>query len=320
MSLSIDVLSAGSKTILERVGVRLSNPTPEEARTGNAAMAAWVSLPAPSVALIEDFDVPGAETTEAQLYPAIKVRRFVPKNSSSTLPTQALVFFHGGGWVVGTLDVYAALCARLANRLQVQVFCVDYRLSPEVRYPVPNQDCARAYRYLCNEASRFGLDVTALMVGGDSAGAHLAITLCRWLKRDPLANQPSAQILMYPVADRALNSASCRQFEQGYYLSRAAMEWYWTQYLTVDEHQPAPDASDVSPLHAADLNGLPRAIIVTAGCDILRDEGKALADALQGADVSVSYRCVPGMLHGFMRFDAYCPESQLTVDWIAAQI
>jgi acetyl esterase len=315
MVIAVDVPTAGSKAILERLGIRVGMPTPAEARAGNAAMAAWVSMPAPSVALVEDLQMPAAGAR-----PALTIRRFVPKTPDQTPPKRSLLYLHGGGWVVGTLDGYAGLCARLANSLQAQVFCVDYRLSLEARYPVGNQDCQAAFRFLADHADALQLDSTQILVGGDSAGGHLAITLSRWLKRDHAKVRPSGQVLIYPVTDRSLNSASCQQFAEGFYLSRVAMEWYWQQYLPSVSPGIRLEADDISPLHAKDLAGLPPTVVVTAGCDILRDQGAGLAQALKLAGVTTTYRCVPGMLHGFIRFDAFCPESQQTVDWIAAQV
>jgi acetyl esterase len=315
MANAVDVPTAGSQAILDRVGVSVGVPTPQEARAGNAAMAAWVSMPAPSVACVEDLSLPASGTR-----PALPIRRFVPKTADQKAPKRSLVYFHGGGWVVGTLDGYAGLCSRLANSLQAQVFCVDYRLSPEVRYPVANHDCRATFEYLAEQSASLGLNVKQMLVGGDSAGGHLAITLCRWLKRDQVTVQPCGQVLIYPVADRSLDRASCRQFAEGFYLSRAAMDWYWRQYLPNDGLGLQIEEAEISPLRAKDLAGLPPTVIVTAGCDILRDEGEALYKALVTAGVTSTYQCVPGMLHGFIRFDAFCPESQQTVDWIASRI
>ncbi len=315
MANASDVPTAGSQAILDRVGVGLGIPTPAKARADNAALAGWVGMPAPSVASVEDLWLPASGTR-----PALAIRRFVPKTADQSPPARSLVYFHGGGWVVGTLDGYAGLCARLANTLQVQVFCVDYRLSPEVLYPMANQDCQAAFAYLGEQAATLGLSVHQMLVGGDSAGGHLAITLCRWLKRDPTAILPCGQVLIYPVADRSLSSASCTQFAEGFYLSRAAMDWYWQQYLPKKRLRLEIDEDDVSPIRAKDLAGLPPTVIVTAGCDILRDEGEGLYKALIAAGVKTTYQCVPGMLHGFIRFDAFCPESQQTIDWIASQV
>jgi acetyl esterase len=310
-----DLPSKGSQEILARVGVRARQPTPAEARAANAAMAAWVTLPMQAVALVEDLLVPATTTR-----PAFSIRRFVPKGHDHATSSRALVFFHGGGWVVGTLDGYASLCARLANTLKAQVFSVDYRLSPEVRFPCANQDCQDAFIYLAQESDRLGVDTRQMWVGGDSAGGHLAITVSRWLKRLKHPVQPSAQVLIYPVADRSLSSASAERFAEGFYLSRAAMDWYWRQYLPSDASDSLARDPDISPVLADDLAGLPPTVLVTAACDILRDEGEALAKALEASGVPVAYRCVPGMLHGFIRFDAFCPESQETVEWIASRI
>lgn len=228
--------------------------------------------------------------------PVLAVRRYRPAGAGEG--GSAILWLHGGGWVVGTLDTYDAWCRALAAGTGAQVFALDYRLAPECRHPGPVVDAVRAARWLRAEAVAFGVDPARLAVAGDSAGGHLAITAARWLARlgDPL---PAALGLIYPVADAALEGDSVRRFGRGHYLTRDMMAWYWGQYVdgTLDPADP-----DLSPVRAADLAGLPPTWLLTAGCDLLRDEGRLLADRLRRAGVRVEQEEAEGMLHGFIRF------------------
>lgn len=314
-----DPLEPQSAALVASLPLRLGNPTADVLRQGHAAMTATLAQPGPEMLLIEDLQfagavangtdgTDGAERTDAGMatdgaaVPALAVRRYVPRDGAR----RAILYLHGGGWVTGTLDTYDGLCRSLAKACDAQVFSVAYRLSPEARYPAAIEDAVQAFLELQHRAEAFGVDPDRIALAGDSAGGHLAVTAARWLKPDRRADRraarPAALALIYPVADRRLTNGSVSTFGQGHYLTRDTMEWYWQQFIG-DQSIP-DDHPDLSPALADDLNGLPPAYIVTAGCDILRDEGEWLAQRLVDAGCQVVCERVPGVIHGFIRFDA----------------
>ncbi|MCM5572064.1 alpha/beta hydrolase [Burkholderiaceae bacterium FT117] len=311
-----DTLHPQSAALLARLPAPPKAFTPEGARAGHEAMTQWVCGPKPEVAEVADLVVPAGlyaglrsprgEAFDAAGCPAIPLRRFVPRPGAD----RAIVYLHGGGWVQGTLDTYDTLCRQLALACDAQVFSVGYRLSPESRFPGAIVDSVRALRFVCDEAARFGVDPAKIVVSGDSAGGHLAVTAARWLKAAGLP-LPAGMALVYPVADRRLDSGSVKAFGEGFYLSRAQMAWYWEQFL--GDTAIEPTHPDLSPALAGDLAGLPPSLVITAGCDILRDEGEALAKRLteQGAPAEVLR--MPGMLHGFIRFGAVIDDAASAV-------
>lgn len=315
-----ETLHPQSTALLARLSTPAGAPTPEGARAGHAAMSAWACGKGPEMARVADLFVPagygaGLESPEGQVFgaadcPAIPFRRYLPRAGAD----RAIVFLHGGGWVVGTLDTYDTLCRLLAQACDAQVFSVDYRLAPECRFPGQIVDSVRALRFVRERAAEFGVDPARMVVAGDSAGAHLAITAIRWLKASgqPL---PAGMALVYPVADRRLATASAEAFAEGFYLSRAMMEWYWQQFL--GQATVAATHPDLSPALADDLAGLPPALVITAGCDILRDEGEALAARLTAQGAPAEVLRMPGLLHGFLRFDAVFDDAARAVAAIA---
>ena len=267
------------------------DPEPSALRAGHLDMAAWICGQAPAVAELDHPGVPAGPAGE----PAIQLRRYQPRLGA----TRAIVHVHGGGWVVGSLDSYDTFCRQLALACDAQVFSIAYRLAPEHPFPAAVIDCERALRHVMDGSDAFGLDADRIVLAGDSAGGHLALTAARWLKRAgrPL---PAGLVLFYPNADRRLVSASARQFAQGHYLTADLMRWYWDAFAG---RSGLPDTHpDLSPLLADDLAGLPRTFVLTAGCDLLRDEGEQLAVRLQMAGVPAEFERMPGSIHGFMRF------------------
>lgn len=289
------ILEAQCAELLASLPLRAGAATPAAARVGHALLADLLSGPPAAVAAVEGLVVPAAADGPAQ--PMLAVRRYIPRPGT----TRALVYLHGGGWVIGTLDSYDVLCRALAVACDAQVFSVDYRLSPEARYPCAIDDTVRAWHFVRARAVEFGIDPARIALAGDSAGGYLAVTAARWLKRDR-APLPAALALIYPVADRRMNSESVRLFGEGYYLTSETMEWFWQQFLGAGA--PPADHPDLSPVLADDLAGLPPAFVMTAGCDILRDEGESLAQRLRNAGVPVHAQRVPGVIHGFIRFRA----------------
>jgi acetyl esterase len=260
--------------------------TPRQARESMRARIAALG-PVEEVARVEEHRV-GVENG------AITVRCYTPRGAGLR---PALVFFHGGGWVIGDLDAHDGICRSLANAAGCVVASVDYRLAPEHRYPTAVDDAFAATRWVAAEGPRLGIDARRLAVGGDSAGGNLAaaVTLMgRERGGPPLA----FQLLVYPVTHHAFDTPSYQECAEGYLLTRNAMRWFWGHYLRHPDDGRAPHAS---PLLAPDLAGLPPALVITAGYDPLRDEGEAYAARLGEAGVPVTLTRYPGMIHGFFR-------------------
>jgi acetyl esterase len=209
----------------------------------------------------------------------------------------ALVYFHGGGFVFGNLDTHDAVCRALAKESGAVVISVDYRLSPEHKFPVAVDDSYAATVWVAANAEKLGIDARRIAVGGDSAGGNLA-TVVAMRCRDAGGPALAAQVLIYPVTDSSsLETGSHREFGEGYFLTSAGMEWFTGHYLTSADQKRHPE---VSPLLAPNLSGLPPALVITAEFDPLRDEGEAYANRLKEAGVPVTISRYPGMIHGFV--------------------
>jgi acetyl esterase len=223
----------------------------------------------------------------------LKLRIYRPDSPGPRLP--AIVFFHGGGWVFGSLDSHDALCRRLCRLSESAVVSVDYRLAPENPFPAAVHDAEAAVRWVGAQAAELGFDAARLAVCGDSAGANLATVAARKLRGEVSL---AAQILWYPVASFFLETPSYLENSEGYFLSRDEMSWFSSQYLKTPEEGQHPDAA---PLFAPDLTGMPPTYLLTAGYDPLRDDGRAYAKCLIDAGVSVHFTERSGLIHGFMR-------------------
>jgi acetyl esterase len=267
--------------------------TPKSARDALRALAdARAAIPPPPVAEAKNIEVKGAAgPLNARVY----------RNDHGKSPT--VVFFHGGGWVAGDLETHDRQARLLVIETGAVVISVDYRRPPETRFPGAFEDAFSATKDVIARIAEFGGDASRVGVAGDSAGGNLAATVaiaCR-----DAGIKLAAQLLVYPVTDVAGNYAdtkenarfpSRRENAEGYFLSRAVMEWFAGHYLEDKSH-----GSDwrVSPLRAKNLAGLPPAIVTTAWFDPLRDEGKAYADALTAAGVATKYYDGPGLIHGY---------------------
>lgn len=223
----------------------------------------------------------------------IRVRVYVPTDEPS-LP--ALVYFHGGGWVRGSLETADVLCRALANGAGCVVVSVDYRVAPEHVFPTAVEDAIAATRWVADNAAELGVDPRRVAVGGDSAGGTLAAAVALEL-RDAGGPPLVYQLMIYPVTDFNLDTESYLANAEGYVLTRAAMRFYWQTYLA-DPSQA--DDQRASPLRAASHAGLPPALIITAEFDPLRDEGRAYASRLQAAGTFAELRDYAGMVHGFV--------------------
>ena len=246
----------------------------------------------------------------------IPVRLYRPAGAASDVALPTLVFFHGGGWVIGDLETHDVLCRQITAAAGVAVIAVDYRMAPEYKFPTAVDDAWAATRWVVANAGRLGVDPARIAVGGDSAGGNLAAVVAL-MARDAGAPSIKFQALLYPVTDVGTETGSYRSFADGYLLSRDAMKWFFDHYLKAPE-----DAADwrVSPLRAPSLAGLPPALVVTAGFDPLRDEGEAYARALRDAGVRVDYICYGGMIHGFVPMGRLIDTGNRAVAHVAASL
>ena len=225
----------------------------------------------------------------------IPLRVYRPKGIAETTALPVLVFFHGGGWVIGDLDTHDVLCRQLTAEAGISVVSVDYRLAPEHKFPAAADDAWAATRWVVAHAGDLRIDPTRVAVGGDSAGGNLAAVVALQA-RDAGAPVLALQVLLYPVTDVGAETQSYQDLADGYMLTRDGMRWFIAHYLAKPE-----DAADwrASPLRAPSLERVAPALVVTAGYDPLRDEGDAYARRLRDAGVQVDHACFGGMLHGF---------------------
>ena len=251
--------------------------------------------------------------TEDRKAGSVPVRIYTPEGAG---PFPLLVYLHGGGWVLGDLNSHDDLCRSLCRRAGVVVVSADYRLAPETRHPAALQDAFAVLRWTASNAKELNGKADRLAVGGDSAGGNLAAALAL---RTHERGGPSIvfQLLIYPVTVRDFETPSYRQYATGYGLTRANMMWYWDKYLADPTDAEDPYAA---PLRADDLSGLPPAFLVTAECDVLRDEGEAYGARLAAAGVPVAGVRYQGMNHGFVRLGAAFPQALKAVDDMAAAL
>ena len=252
-----------------------------EARAGMERDTPSVAGPPLELAEVRDVDAAG-----------IPARLYRPAEATGG----ALLFMHGGGWALGSVDTHDGLCRELAAGSGATVLSVDYRLAPEEPYPAALDDCDTAYYWLRLASDDLGIDFDRVALAGDSAGGALAAGLALRL-RDRDEPPARLQVLLYPCLDPALDTASATEFADGFRLTRANMRWFWRSYLG-----GATADGESAPALASDLAGLPPALVVTASHDVLRDEGEAYAGRLRDAGVETESLRVEGTLHGFLRF------------------
>jgi acetyl esterase/lipase len=279
--------------------------TPAEARESIRTRTAALG-PFPDVAAVVDHRVPvaGGEIT---------VRAYSPGGPG---PHPALVYYHGGGWVIGDLYTHDGLCRSITNAARCAVLSVDYRLAPESKYPVAVEDSYAALLWIVANAERLGIDRRRIAVGGDSAGGNLA-TVMALVARDRTGPRLALQVLIYPVTDHDLDTRSYRENATGYILTREGMRWFWNHYLAREAQGREPYAS---PLRAPSLAGLPQALVITAEYDPLCDEGEAYAARLRDAGVPVTLTRYPGVFHGFVRLTNALDKARTALDEIASSV
>jgi len=259
---------------------------------------------------------PQIGAVENLLADPVPLRVYRPLGAAAGAPLPTLVFFHGGGWVIGDLDTHDVLCRQLTAEAGMMVISVDYRLAPESKFPAAADDAWAATRWIVANASRLGVDTQRVAVGGDSAGGNLAAVVAL-MARDAGAPSIAYQLLLYPVTDVGTETGSYRSFAEGYLLTRDGMKWFFDHYLRT---QADVDDWRVSPLRAKSLKGVAPALIVTAGFDPLRDEGEAYAQALRNAGVRVDYVCYGGMIHGFAPMGRLIDTGNRAVSHVAASL
>ena len=283
--------------------------SPAEARKAYLDRRAFSQPAAPDVAEVRELAADGP-------HGAIPLRMYRPLGSSAGAVLPALVYFHGGGWVIGDLETHDVLCRELANGAGCAVVAVDYRLAPEFVFPHAVDDCLAATAWLQRNAAALGIDAARLAVGGDSAGGNLAAVVTH-LARDAGDLPIAFQLLIYPATDQRLAAASHETNGDGYLLTRDSIAYYRGHYL--------PDAANwldprSSPLLRGDLRALPPALVVTAGYDPLRDEGLQYAQALSDAGNRVSHVCFERQIHGFITMGRVLDEANTAVALCAAEL
>jgi len=284
--------------------VALGQPPMEEqtvpvARLATEGFLALQGEPVP-VASVVNRTVPGPAGE-------IPVRVYTP---AGTGPLPVVLFFHGGGWVIGDLEVVDRPCRQLAAAAGAIVVSVDYRLAPEHRYPAAFDDCYAATAWVAEHAGEIGADPARLAVAGDSAGGNLAAAVSL-AARDRGGPAIAAQLLIYPVTDFNFGTPSYTENADGYLLTKTAMVWFWAHYLGAQDLDKDPYAA---PARADSLAGLPAAYVATSEFDPLRDEGEAYAARLEQAGVPVTAKRFDGMVHGFLWTLAAIPSSGGVLD------
>jgi acetyl esterase len=275
-----------------------SDSTPESMR---AAMdSATRGVPAHDVHAVEDRDIPGPAGS-------IPVRVYRP---SAEAPLPIVVWFHGGGWVTGSLETHDNLCRLLCDDANVTVVSVDYRLAPETKFPGAADDCIAAWVWVNEHATELGGEANQIALGGDSAGGNLAAVVALTARERDLPI-PALQLLVYPVTDHEFDNPSMVDNAEGYFLRTAAMRWFFDQYASTPD-----DFADwrLSPLRAPDLTGLPAAIVITAEYDPLRDQGEAYAQRLRDAGVPTQSVRADGLFHGFFGMHTFLPPARAAWD------
>jgi acetyl esterase len=258
--------------------------TPAEMRANAVKRKDHFGVPPQPVAKIEDRTAPSPDGE-------IPVRVYAPAADG---PLPVLVYYHGGGWVTGSIETHDNTCRALANLTPCVVVSVDYRLAPEAKFPAGLEDCYVATQWASEHAAELGGDASRLAVGGDSAGGNLAAAVSL-LARERGGPSIAYQLLIYPVTDASFETGSYLEKGEGYGLTRDGMQYFWELYLA-DE---ADAANPLTSVLRADLAGLPPAVVITAEYDPLRDEGDAFAEKLKAAGVEVEHVSYPGQIHGF---------------------
>ena len=282
-------IAVGLRILSRTAGPGLEERPVEDARRVLAEESWMFAGPPTPVGSVRDLSIPGpGGDVPARLYVPVRSRALGDR------PLGLLLWFHGGGWVLGDLDTHDAVCRALCAGAEVAVLSVGYRLAPEHRFPAAVEDCVAAFRWSHSHATELGVDPARVAVGGDSAGGNLSAVVAQVTTQDG-GPAPAFQLLVVPATDFTVDRPSKALFATGYFLTTASMDWYEAQYLgSADRSDPR-----VSPLLGS-LAGLPPAYVAVGGFDPLRDEGIAYADALRAAGVRVTLRVHEDAVHPFI--------------------
>lgn len=279
-----------------------------ESRAGFDALTAMIGVQAPEPKSIREIQIPGPNG-------AIRTLVITP-NSERAGPLPALIYYHGGGWVIGSPESHQREACYYAHAGDCVVVVPDYRLAPEHPFPAAPQDCYAVLEWVAANGAQLGVDGRHIAVGGDSAGGNLSAVVSQ-MARDRKGPRIALQLLVYPATRMGADTASYRDCGDGYFLTAKAMKWFFDQYLRKPEDWDDPLAS---PLLAKDLSNLPPALVMTAGFDPLRDEGAEYADRLTEAGVPVEYICYRNQIHGFVSMAGAIDEGREFLDRAGAAL
>ncbi len=278
----------------------------EMIRAGYVTQRSGLDAGAPKDLDVRNLEIAGAAGP-------LKARLYKPQGATGAGP--GLVYFHGGGFVIGNLDTHDDFLRRLCKASGVRVLSVDYRLAPEHPFPAAHDDALAATRWAFDHAAEIGFDPARIAVGGDSAGGNLSACMALEMRGDP-ARKLAFQLLLYPATAMDLDTQSRRDLATGYVLTKEVMDWFG-DHFGVAKH---PDHRRAEPVNAESLEGLPPALVVTAGFDPLKDEGKAYAAALNKAGVAARHIEYPTFVHDFYTLSAVCPGVVLAIEETAAAL
>ncbi len=306
-------LHAGAKWVLDAIAAAeadgrppMEETTPEQSRALYRDSRAALTPEAPDMAVVEDDVFPGDGGDVA-------IRYYRPNGAKPTDALPVMVFYHGGGWVIGDLDTHDVVCRTLANAGKFAVISVDYRMGPEHKFPAAVDDSFAALRWVADGAGGRAIDPQRIAVCGDSAGGNLAAVMAI-MARDESGPALVFQGLIYPATNMDRDTQSHIDFAEGHLLTAKSQVWFQDLYLRGPQ-----DRNDwrTSPLKHPDLSNLPPALVVTAGYDPLRDEGEAYADRLEEAGVASEYSCYEGQIHGFVTMGKVIDEAASALGEIA---
>lgn len=299
-------LDTATATLLRQLAAAGGDPmhelTPEAARARMAGLAGLYPS-GPDLARAEDVTMPGPGGD-------LPARVLAPED-----PRGILLYFHGGGWVLGSIDEHEALGRRLAKDTGCAVVLASYRLAPEHPWPAAVDDALAAVDWVAEHRARLAGQTAPLILAGDSAGANLATVACRRV-RDAGGPPIALQVLVYPVTDHDFENGSYTDPANQLALNRDTLRWFWDHYAAPEDR----DHPDVSPTRAPDLSGLPPAVVLTAEHDVLRDEGAGYADRLREAGVTVDYRQFDGQMHGFFTMVGLLPGHEAALEHVTGRI